>query len=100
MGEQKRRAEAVVAGVTRGCGGCAFFKRIRIGQPGGFCRARPPSVLMVGMGEGFDRRPIPVVNTYWPQVPDTEWCGEWGPKLDLTAIDPEALQNAEMEGTA
>ena len=82
------------------CGTCRFFRRAEIGQPGGVCRANPPTPVMAGMlkhpitGELF-----PAVKTYWPEIPDTEWCGAYLRK-PFGKVDLEKLVPAEADGNA
>lgn len=101
MGEAKRKHEAMMNGFTKSCGNCQFFQRVALGNPLGNCRARPPVPLMLGMGKG-PAGPVPVVNTYWPQLPDNAWCGGWEQKVhvDIGALDVKALETADAEGNA
>lgn len=86
--------------IAEECGTCRFFRRAQIGQQGGVCRARPPVPLMLGMlkhpvtGEMF-----PAVKTYWPEIPDTEWCGGYTRKA-FGKVDLEKLDAAELDGSA
>lgn len=82
------------------CGSCRFFRRQTIGQPLGVCRARPPVPMMIGMNKHpVSGEMLPVINTYWPQVPDTEWCGGFERKAFGKNIDLSKLEPAELEGT-
>lgn len=86
-------------GITKNCGNCAYFKRVSVGQQGGLCRARPPVPLMVGMAQNpMTKEPFPVINTYWPQIPDSEWCGDHNPALIGREIDLSQLSEAELVG--
>ena len=99
MGEQKRRQASVVNGTAQGCSGCRYFKRAAgIGSPVGICRSRPPVPLMLGIGKDALGNSQPVIQTYWPQIPDTEWCGDWQAKVDMGLLDAMALENAEVQG--
>lgn len=101
MGEAKRKAEAMANGRgPHNCGSCMYFRRGNPGQPLGVCRARPPVPMMVGTAKNMAGQMVPLTDTFWPQVPDTEWCGSWSSRLELSAIDLTALQPEEMEGTA
>jgi hypothetical protein len=44
--------------------------------------------------------PFPVINTYWPEVPDTEWCGDYTRKAFGAANDLEKMDRTEAEGSA
>lgn len=96
MGDAKRRAD----GITESCGSCRFFRRLTVGMPNGVCRPRPPVPMVVGIikhpttGEMF-----PKVNTYWPEVPDSEWCGYYERKAFGAGIDLSKLAVEELEGT-
>ena len=83
------------------CGNCGAFKRLMIGQTMGLCRSRAPVPILVGMING-DGGPMPVVNTYFPQVPDNEWCGDYMPLKALTVprLDLAELESALTEGNA
>ena len=82
------------------CGTCRYFRRAQIGQPLGVCRARPPVPVMAGMvkhpvtGEAF-----PQVKTYWPEIPDSEWCGTYIRK-PFGVADLEQMDAAEASGSA
>jgi hypothetical protein len=100
MGEQARRIRAIAAGKTRACGNCGFFRRHQLGRPLGNCHANPPTLVFIGQAQNAAGGVVPLTNTYWPAIPDTEWCGAHQPKIDLGAIDADALQAAPAEGTA
>ena len=102
MGEEKRKAETILNGARKACGGCEYFRRGQVGQAMGVCRGAPPVPMVVGMGQDMSGKPVPIVNTYWPQVPDSEVCGHWERKVDLAAIDLTKLdlEEAVSEGTA
>lgn len=81
------------------CGNCRFFRRIRIGQAGGVCRAKPPVPMLIGaQSNPHTNEQFPIINTYWPQIPDTEWCGEYArrvvPQVDLSKLSLEELGGA------
>ena len=79
------------------CGSCRFFRRNEIGQPRGVCRSLPPVPLMSGMAKHpVSGELFPVIKTYWPEIPDTEWCGGYVRKV-YTPLD---LESAELEGSA
>ena len=103
MGAAKNRAMAVVNGVVEACGNCNAFKAIP-NTRGGFCRCKAPVPILVGMGEGLDRKPFPIVNTYHPQMPADGWCREYERGADRPIATAEqvasALSGIETEGTA
>lgn len=99
MSEVKRKAEARANGTVDECGSCRFFRRIQVGQPGGVCRARPPVPMVTGMiKHPVTGEMLPHVNTYWPQIPDSEWCGGFERRPYGVAIDLSKLDAAEMGG--
>lgn len=101
MGEQKRKSEAVLTGKAETCGSCRFFKRARAFQPIGWCRADPPRAILVGSSQDpVTKQVVPLVNTYWPQIPDTEWCGAWKMRGQIVEIDLSDLGQENMEGSA
>lgn len=83
------------------CGSCRYFRRISVGHPQGVCRARPPTPMMITIAKNpVTGDPFPVINTYWPEVPDVEWCGDYTRKPMGAAIDLEKMDRAEAEGSA
>ena len=75
------------------CGTCRYWRRSAPLQPIGLCRRRPPTLVFMGTLQGGK----PVTDTFWPMVPDLEWCGEHaargnGRTIDLAAIDVDALE--------
>lgn len=101
MGEAKRKSEALAVGLIESCGSCRFFRRLQVGQAGGVCRAWPPVPMVAGImkhpttGETFPR-----VNTYWPEIPDSEWCGAYEKRAHGAGIDLGKLDIEELEGEA
>jgi len=87
-------------GYEDNCGTCKCFRRAKVGQAMGVCRGGPPTVMLLGMApsqlQGMP--PIPVTNTFWPEVPDHEWCLSHTRRLplELSKIDLSALDAAEM----
>lgn len=86
------------------CGSCRFFRRRETGHPMGHCHSRAPAVMFVGMANDIKGHPIqhPAsgqfmanVDSFWPALPDTEWCGDHQPRLvkdvDLSELKPEEL---------
>jgi hypothetical protein len=81
-------------GNTENCGSCRFWKRHRDGQPGGVCRERQPTAIMVGMQPHpiAKDRGMPIIDSFWPPIPEGEWCGQWeAPKAPLSEIDLSRL---------
>ena len=84
--------------MTNACGNCRWFRRAGPLMTSGVCRSRPPVPMMIGSSEGK-----PLVATYWPQVPDSELCGDWHERsreADMKNIDISSIDVAEIEGTA
>jgi hypothetical protein len=101
MGEAKRKTEAATHGVREACGACRFFRRIEIGNPMGHCRGATPTLVMVGLAaRPNNQEPLPVTRTYWPAIPDTEWCGVFERSAGFAGIDMSLLNTAAIEGTA
>jgi hypothetical protein len=42
---------------------------------------------------------FPAVKTYWPEIPDTEWCGEYAQR-PFAQVDLEKLDEADLKGSA
>lgn len=103
MGEAKVKAATVANGSHRSCGNCQYFRRIEPKHPGGVCRARPPIPVMVGMAKHpVSGQPVAVINTYWPEIPDVEWCGAHELRADiaLQSIDLSRLDTTDVSGSA
>jgi|HubBroStandDraft_5_1064220.scaffolds.fasta_scaffold583033_1 hypothetical protein len=96
MGEAKVKEVARKNGRMPGCGSCNFFRRIQLGQAMGHCRARPPTLVLLGMNANHK----PVTDTFWPMVPDHEWCGEFEVRPSFGEIDFTELDAVPVEGTA
>lgn len=98
MGEAKRKSEALANGLIESCGSCRFFRRAQIGQAAGVCRAHPPVPMPVGaVKHSVTGEIFPKINTYWPEIPDSEWCGAYekrayGPGIDLAKLDVQELE--------
>ena len=89
--------------MVNNCGNCQFFRRAAPNQPLGVCRARPPVPMLVGMlKHPVTQEPVPRNDSFWPQVPDTEWCGahQERPRMSKNApeIDLGKLDITELEG--
>lgn len=69
-------------GHTESCGNCRFWKRQTPGHPDGLCRGGRPTVLLVGMAPHplSPKQGVPMVNSFWPPAPESEWCGDWEEK--------------------
>lgn len=75
------------------CGNCKFWKRVDIGRADGFCRRRPPKLLvMLAPHPTSVNQMIQVADTKFPKLPDTEWCGKHRSELKVAAIDLTALK--------
>lgn len=95
MGDAKLRR----AGFIESCGSCRFFSRLGPGNPVGNCRARAPQVVMTGQIQNkITGEVVPMVQTYWPQVPDAAWCGDFT-KRPYQDVDLATLSQEAMEGT-
>ena len=59
------------------CKTCRFFEPLQSNNPVGACHAGPPSVVLIGMTKHpLTQQPIPVTDSFWPQVhEDRGWCG-------------------------
>lgn len=88
------------------CGNCRFFVRSAPLQAHGNCRAKPPTALVVGMRppQLQGQQPQPVVDSFWPLVLDTLWCGSYRertavlerslPQIDLEKLTPDAIEGS------
>jgi hypothetical protein len=76
----------------------AYLKR---GPKDGYCRAVPPIPLVVGLSEHpVTHQPTPRVEALFPPMDKNSWCRQYQPAARLMKIDPIALQNALIEGSA
>jgi hypothetical protein len=103
MGEQKRKRMALNNGIGRACGNCMYWRRLEVGKPTGDCRWHPPTVILIGMLQSkiAGQPPMPVTDSFWTRMPESEWCGQWERQIDLaTQLDQKALEATETEGTA
>lgn len=100
MGEAKRRGELIAAQRIAACSNCRFFKRNDRVPSAGMCRRYPATPVFMGINPQGG----PVVNTLWPGMGDTDWCGEHQfavHGLDLGEIAGlEALAEEPVEGNA
>lgn len=73
-------------------------------QAAGVCRQQPPQTMVAGaLKNPTTGEVMPRVDSFWPQIPDTEWCGQWKLRpsaIDMDAIDLSALSEASVEGNA
>ena len=89
------------------CASCRFFKRRNVGQAMGTCHSRAPVVMFIGMANDANGQPLrnmhtgqylANIDTFFPAVPDTEWCGDHTARLikdvDLSKLEPEELKEA------
>lgn len=83
------------------CGNCRYFRRVEVGRALGHCRESPPSIVALVRTQS-DGSVVSVADTFWPMVPDGEWCGAWvaKPAFDAKAIDLKSLDADAIEGTA
>lgn len=83
------------------CGNCRYFRRAEMGKALGHCRESPPSVVPLVKMQS-DGGVFTVADTFWPMVPDHEWCGAWvsRPAFDVRSIDLKDLKPEAIEGTA
>jgi hypothetical protein len=60
------------------CGNCQFFESLSK-----TCRAKPPNAEVMGIaGRGPSGEPALQVATFFPQVKETDWCGQHQPGLE------------------
>ena len=77
------------------CATCRYFSTTKTGGEVGACRARPPTLVLVGMAQHpVTQRPVPVTNSFWPQVQASEWCGEHAVQLRSVNIPDLAALSA------
>lgn len=89
--------------MTESCGNCRFWLRAQVLQPGGWCRFNPPVTLAVGQTlNKITNEPTPRIDTAFPVIMDTGWCGKWAPRpsIDVRALDMAQLDPEAMEGRA
>lgn len=86
--------------MTPTCGSCRYFKRGEIGKPIGTCHGNPPQVMLTGMQQHpITQQPIPITNSFWPLIADTEYCGlhtvrttaDHVAGIDLSKLEPDQL---------
>ena len=58
------------------CQTCAFFLRVR---NKGSCRKNPPTVVVMLPGKN-ELAASPDVESHWPEVKETDWCGAYAEK--------------------
>lgn len=90
-------------GVDLFCGNCKFWRRLKLGQAGGTCRANPPIPMLVGAKPSLIHpgHQEPLFSNMWPGVPDTEWCGRHElADTRMKQLDVSQLQLADPEGRA
>lgn len=81
-------------GTNETCGYCRFWDRVEKGKAMGACHRNPPTLVMIGSAPHpvMTNRMVPVVDTFWPQVPEAAYCGEHKPKaapysdIDLSTL--------------
>lgn len=69
------------------CGTCIFFVPAKEGAPVGFCRRNAPTPLFLGLRPPklAGQAPEPMVDTFFPMVNITVWCGEYHPHPTVAA---------------
>lgn len=79
------------------CGSCKFFVRDAPMQIMGKCHEAPPTLLLLGRAQNG----LPVVDTFWPPVPDTEFCGRHQlSKPRAASINLAEIATESLEGNA
>lgn len=83
------------------CGNCKFFRRVQPMQIMGTCHGRPPTLLLLGRTQAGQ----PVTDSFWPIVPETEFCGAFVRQISARAqalehIDMSKLNIEDLEGSA
>jgi hypothetical protein len=66
-------------GQSESCGSCRFWRRNEKGKPSGVCRQTQPTAFIVAMvaHQIMKNQQIPIVDSFWPPIPESEWCGQW-----------------------
>ena len=93
------------------CASCAAFFRFGPDAKAGACRAHAPVPMITGMIQPQlqGQRPRPLIDSFWPSVGESDWCGEHRPGAGRTAVpvvtpdalaEAVALANADVEGSA
>lgn len=85
--------------MTESCGNCKFFRRVQPMQPMGKCHRNPPVTYVVGQQKTPLGQVQTLADSFWPVVPDTDFCGEWkiagrpaAASIDLTTLDVKELE--------
>jgi hypothetical protein len=81
-------------GQSESCGSCRFWRRNEKGKPSGVCRQTQPTAFIIAMVAHpiMKNQQIPIVDSFWPPIPESEWCGQWeAPKAPLSEIDLSRL---------
>lgn len=80
------------------CGSCKFFVRDAPMQIMGKCHGVPPTLLLLGRAQNG----LPIVDSFWPPVPDTETsCGTYQlPKPRAASINLAEIATESLEGNA
>lgn len=65
-------------GTNDTCGNCRHWTRHEKGKALGVRRRNPPTAIMIGSAPHpvMANRMVPVVDAFWPQVPEAQSCGE------------------------
>lgn len=64
---------------SRRCAFCKFYDKLGEETEIGECRRHAP------IPKAYDDEEIHVVDAYWPQVFENEWCGDFSPREDISA---------------
>ena len=86
------------------CGGCRYWMKNGItdqnGTHYGACRKSPPKVFLLGVmpPQLAGQRPQPVMDSFWPTLPEHAWCGKWAAGAK-SYVDIDLAQLKD-EGTA
>lgn len=82
------------------CGSCRYFHRSEIGKPIGTCHANPPQIVLTGLQQHpITQQAVPITNSFWPLLADTEYCGLHTARtaadsiaaIDLSKLEPDQL---------
>lgn len=68
-------------------------------QPLGFCHARPPTLVMLGLAPARVQGgpPQPITDSFWPMTQDIHWCREHEPATrPFAAIDVSKIDLSEV----
>jgi hypothetical protein len=80
------------------CGNCNAYLRHTDKQ--GWCRARPPNVLVTGIiaPKIQGQKPQPEISALFPPMDKDSWCRKHQPLAPMSSIDMTKLRDLEVEG--